>query len=391
MLPPSLLRHFSVALHTHSRQRTMASEDAITPASTPPTWVASFSRSSTATDQIWNPTIPPFPECDQLYKELHYIEEPEKPSYLRSHGSSQTLPDAPRVRLECSSQIISYCIDDLDTPRMNKLDQKLWWAGPAPEIVSLSQHVALERRIQVVEDPSLHLLWSSVDNVLYVKPLPAYLSSFAFWYYLLDPCNSDIDPEERDRLRMTSLGFLKTYGSLIQRRSDFNIARRQDLLASFGNISFETFVRFISHFDSVPNSAISSRWRYGLIQLDALNFHSILHLRRWHWHRFESRSSAYFQRLFPVFLFVFALLSVILSAMQVIVGAKQLWETDNKGLRRTLETFVWSGTEAIFWSLGFGGTFVIWWIGMSTAEAFKRRKLQKKVCKRLKEEGICTP
>ncbi|KAF1850703.1 uncharacterized protein K460DRAFT_259069, partial [Cucurbitaria berberidis CBS 394.84] len=260
---------------------------------------------------------PPFQERDQLCKGLHYTQEPDKASRLRSHSPSQTLPDAPRVHLECPSQVFSYCLEDLDTPSLNKLGEKLWWTGPSPVIVSLTQQLALERRLQVIEDPSVHLLWTGTDSVIYVKPLPAYLTSFAFWRYLLDPANSDINSEERDRLQATSLGFLKTYASLIQRRSDFNLARRHDLLASFGNTSFEAFITFISQFDSVPDSAISSRWRYGLLQLDALNFHSAIHLRRWHFNRFESRYGTYFQRFFPVFLFIFALLSVMLSAMQV--------------------------------------------------------------------------
>ncbi|CAO2653697.1 Nn.00g031080.m01.CDS01 [Neocucurbitaria sp. VM-36] len=369
----------------------MTDEDPINPASSSPTSVASFSRSSTAAEKVWNSTVPPFPESDQLYKDLHYAQEPEKASYLRSLCSRQTLPDAPRVRLECASQIISHCLEDLDTPRMNKLGEKLWWAGPIPEIKPLTQQLGVQRKIMVIEDPSVHLLWTTVDAILYVKPLPAYLTSFAFWKYLLDPSNSDINPEERARIQATSLGFLKTYSSLIQRRSDFNLARRHDLLASFGNISFEAFVTFISHFDNVPSSAISSRWRFGLLQLDALNFHSVLHLRRWHFNRYESRYGAYFQRFFPVVLFIFALLSVILSAMQVILAGRQIWDTDNKGLKKTLGVFEWAGTEAIAWSLGFGLVFIIWWISISTAEACKRRSMQKKIRKRLKEENVGCP
>lgn len=367
----------------------MGDEDQISPASTSATCVASFSRSSTANDKAWNQITPPFDRNDQLCKDLQCTRETGKPFCLHSNSHSQTLPDAPRIRLDCPSQLLEYCLEDLDTPRLNRLDQKLWWVGPTPEVASLTQQTVLDRRIQVTEDPSVHLLWA--DGVIYVKPLPAYLTSFAFWEYILDPSNSDISPEERDRLKATSLGFLRSYAKLIQRRSDFNLARRHDLLASFGNTTFEAFIIFISCFDSIPDSATSSRWRYGLLQLDALNFHSALHLRRWHLNRFESRYGAYFQRFFPVLLFVFALLSVVLSAMQVILGAKQLWDTDNKGLKKTLGVFVWAGTEAIGWSLSFGILFISWWVGISTAEAWNRRKIQRKVCKRLKQEVAGCP
>lgn len=236
----------------------------------------------------------------------------------------------------------------------------------------------------------MHLLWVGFESILFVKPLPAYLASSAFWEHLMDEANTDIDPGERKQLIATSLGFLKTYASLIKHRSDFNLARRHDLLGSFNDTSFEEFVRFIACFDTVPDSAISSRWRYGLVQLDALNFHSMLFRRRWHLNRFESRYTAYFSRYFPTVLFIFALFSVMLSAMQVILAAKQLWETDNKGLKRSLGVFIWFSTEAIGWSLGFGLMFMLWWICISTCEALNRRVAKRKVQKRLKDERLST-
>lgn len=314
--------------------------------------------------------------------------EPEKATRLRSRAPAQTLPDAPRVYLDSPSQIIAHCLEDLDTVQLNRLGEKLWHAGPTPDVESLSQQLVLERKIQLTEDPSVHLLWT--DGIIYIKPIPAYLASSAFWEYLLDASNG-IDPQERDRLKATSLGFLRTYSSLIQRRSDFNLARRHDLLGSFSHVSFEKLIAFLRNFDSISDKAISSRWRYGLLQLDALNFHSAIFLRRWHLNRFESRYGAYFSRFFPVVLFMFALFSVILSAMQVIIGARQMWDTDNKGLRKTLGLFVWTGTEAIIWSLAFGILFVIWWICISGVEAFKRRAVQKRVKKRMKEDGVEHP
>jgi hypothetical protein len=365
----------------------MAAEDAISPSSPTPTCVATFSRASTAADGTWDKAKVPFEKSHELCKEMDYTRQLEKSSLFRLHASSQTLPDAPRIRLDCPSTVGSYCLGDLDTPHLNQLGEKLWWAGPTPDIVPLSQHTVLDRRIQITEDPSVHLLWT--EGILYVKPLPAYLTSFAFWEFLMDVSSSELRSEERTQLIATCMGFLKTYACLIQRRSDFDLARRYSLLGSFEDISFEAFIAFISSFDAVPDCAISSRWRYGLLQLDALNFHSAIHLRRWHLNRFESRYSTYFSRFFPVVLFVFALFSVMLSAMQVIVAAKQMWDTDNKGLKRVLGIFIWFGTEAIGWSMGFGLIFVVWWLGISTNEVYHSRQTQKKVRKRLKEEGVC--
>jgi hypothetical protein len=332
----------------------------------------------------------PFRKNHELCKDLQYIRENEKSGRLKSTTPLPTLPDAPRIRIDHSSAVIAHCLQDLETPSMNTLGEKLWRAGPTPDVVSLTQHTVLDRRIQVTEDPSMHLLWVGSEAILFVKPLPAYLASHAFWEYLTDECNSEIDLEERKRLLATSLGFLKTYASLVKHRSDFNLARRHDLLASFSTTSFEEFVRFIAYFDDIPDSAISSRWRYGLVQLDALNFHSMILQRWWHLNRFESRYTTYFSRFFPVVLFIFALFSVMLSAMQVIVAAKQLWDTDNKGLKRVLGLFIWFSMEAMGWSLGFGVMFMFWWIVISTSEAFSRRAAKKKVQQRLKNESVCT-
>jgi hypothetical protein len=238
----------------------------------------------------------------------------------------------------------------------------------------LSEQLTIGRKFQVTEDPSLHCVWT--DDIIFLKPLPAYLSSHAFWQFLVDPLNSDVIPDERTRLVATSLGFLRTYGNLIQRRSDFNVARRHELLSSFGNTTFEDFITFIMAFDSVPDSAVSMRWHFGELNLDALNFHSVLLLRKWHRNRFESRYSAYFQRFFPVVLFMFALFSVMLSAMQVILAAQPLRDTDNKGFKKTIGVFIWFGTESIGWSLAFGGLFVIWWLVIASGEAWQRHVRQ---------------
>ncbi|KAF2122250.1 hypothetical protein BDV96DRAFT_483371 [Lophiotrema nucula] len=259
---------------------------------------------------------------------------------------------------------------------MDKLGEKLWWSGPTHGVIKpLSEHHTLERKIQLTEDATLHCVWT--DHIIFMKPLPLYLCSHAFWEYLLDTSNDKINPEEREKLKTMSLGFLKSYAMLIQRRSDFNMACRLHLLDSFDGLDFETFVRFIKAFDDLPDSAVSLRWRFAELNLDSLNFYSAIKLHKWHRNRFESRYGAFFERFFPVILFCFAMMSVILSAMQVIVGGRQIWDTDNKGLRITLRAFEWFGTEAIGWSCGFGILFVIWWIGIGIAEAVKQQKTKK--------------
>lgn len=360
----------------------MTGEDTISAVSPASTFVASFPTPATEATVTWDKTKVPFARQLQLCGTLDYSLVPEKATQLlRSYAQSQTLPDAPRVGLDSRSGILEYCLKDLDVPRLNEFGEKLWWASPDPDVVPLSQHTVLDRRIQITEDPSVHLLW--VEGILFLKPLPAYLTSHAFWEFLLDTSSDDTD---RELLVATCLGFLKTYASLIQRRSDFTLAQKHHLLSGLEDVSFESFVAFISCFDKVPHQHISSRWRYGLIHLDALNFHSVLHLHRWHLNRFELRWATYFSRFFPVVLFIFAMFSVMLSAMQVILAAEDMKETADKGLRRLISLFVWFGTEAIGWSLGFGAFIVVWWIAILFNEVWHRRRMQHRVKKRLRSD-----
>lgn len=358
----------------------MTGEDTITAVSPASTFVALFPTPDAGTTGTWDKTKVPFARQLQLCDTLDYSLVPEKASpQLRSRGHTQTLPDAPRIGLESRSKVLEYCLKDLDIPRLNNFGEKLWWSSPTPDVVSLSQQTVLDRKVQITEDPSVHLLW--VEGIIFLKPLPSYLTSYAFWEFILDTSHDDTD---RELLVATSLGFLKTYSCLIQRRSDFTLAQKNHLLSGLEDVSFEAFVAFISAFDKVPHQHISSRWRYGLIHLDALNFHSAIHLRRWHLNRYEMRWATYFSRFFPVVLFIFAMFSVMLSAMQVILASEEMEQTDDKGLKRLCGLFTWFGTEAIGWSLGFGLFIVVWWFAILVNEVFHRRRMQHRVKKRLK-------
>jgi hypothetical protein len=185
--------------------------------------VATFSRSSTAAEGLWTGHRVPFARCVELCSDLEYLQEPEKPRCFRNRTAGRTLPDAPRIHLNTLSSIVHYCLEDLDTPQLNRLGDKLCWVCPTPEIVSLSQQLVLDRTIRITEDPEIHCVW--IEGIIYLKPLPTYLSSYAFWEYLCDTGVEGAGLEERERLRATSLGFVRSYARLIQRRSDFNPAR----------------------------------------------------------------------------------------------------------------------------------------------------------------------
>ncbi|KAJ4354301.1 uncharacterized protein N0V89_006035 [Didymosphaeria variabile] len=349
-------------------------EHQTTPVSPTPTYVTSVPSSTITPSNQALPGFPPFEQSQQLCKELEYIHGTDEPSYLHSHTKAQRLPDAPSVSLD-SRSMIAYSLQDLDTPGLNKLNHKLWWCGANPIVKTLSHQLTFERRIVVTEDPSLHLVLSE-NRIIYIKPLPAYLCSHAFWEYLLDPRNHSISPEERARLTSTSLGFLRTYAQLITHRSDHTIALCHGLLPQGDTVTFESLVAFTSAFTALPFTAVSPRWRYGELLLEALNFHSGLFLHRYHFNRFESNYGVYFQRFFPVTLFLFASFSVILSAMQVILTGRQMRlgsEGPSQRMKKLISIFEWFGTEAIGWALALGLMFLVWWIVMATLEGWKMR------------------
>lgn len=358
-----------------------------TPVSPTPTLVASFPVTcATPTDQSTRNT-PPFDRSQQLCEELEYVHGPDVSSCLRSLTNTHRLPDAPCIPLD-SRSVTTYNLQDLDTPGLNKLDCRLWNCGANPNVKTLSYQLTFERRIVVTEDPSLHLVLSE-NRIIYIKPLPAYLCSYAFWEHLLDPTNPEISPEERNRVTATSLGFVSTYASLITHRSDYAIAIRNGLLPPCDTMTFESLIAFTSAFATLPSTAISPRWRYGELLLDALNFHSGLFLHRYHFNRFESNHGVYFQRFFPVTLFLFASFSVILNAMQVILTGRQMRlgsASPSPGLKRTLGIIEWFGTEVIGWALAFGGLLLVWWITMAVLEGCKMRGVKREFKKRWKEE-----
>jgi hypothetical protein len=342
------------------------------------------STSATTQSNTWH-NAPLFNKQEELCFDLEYIyREDAKSRYLRNLGGYQTLPDQPRIKLD-SSELISYCLQDLDTPWLNKLKDRLWNTSPSPRISSLAEQFTRGRRLQITEDPCMHLIWT--DNIIFIKPLPAFLCSHAFWEFLLDKSNDSITEEDRDKLIRTSLGFLRSYAALIYHKSDFIAAKQSNILPDDPDITFDAFSNFIVHFANLPSPAISIRWRYGELPLDGLNSWSIITRRRFHMDRYKYRYSAYFERRYPAVLFLFAIFSVILSAMQVIVGGRQLWDTDNSGLRKTLQLFEWFGCEAVGWSIGLGLMFLLCWLALLIAERVDNRKKSRKWKKKWAEEN----
>ncbi|KAL2146153.1 hypothetical protein VTI28DRAFT_4993 [Corynascus sepedonium] len=271
------------------------------------------------------------------------------------------LPGQPAVPLPSSAHaIIPYLRKDLLTPCLDKMFPYLWLQRVRGHEVILA------------ENPELHLVWA--DNRIFIKPLPPYLLSHAFWQAYLTPIataspataktpflspGSTTHEDQEDVLR-SALGFIRTYYYLIRHESDFRLAQELHLLPASATLrqlsssspasaasatasvsskplTFAAFVAFISHFSpdaasfakpvSVTDEVVSPRYRFGQLRLTRLNLWAKPALGQWEFHKLSWQCAETFARLYPPLLFAFALISIVLSAFQVGAQAAPQWDT----------------------------------------------------------------
>ena len=193
-------------------------------------------------------------------------------------------------------------------------------------ISSLHQQKVKGRRIIVTEDPRLHLVW--IYDRVFIKPLPRYLLSYVFWSeYLFDEKSLGGSTQEEQgthaRIRMSALGFLRTYYYLIQHESDFEIAHSETRLLP-SDVTWNEFCAFSKDFSDISDDAVSERYYYGEIRLTRLNLYAKLIIGKFQYERVDGQYGAFFARFYGPLLFIFGILSIILSAMQVELGVETL-------------------------------------------------------------------
>jgi hypothetical protein len=184
----------------------------------------------------------------------------------------------------------------------------------------LHHQAARGRNVIVTENPQLHLIWA--NDRIFIKPIPPYLLSFAFWEFL----------QRKDPLFRAAAGFLRSYSYLIRYETDFRLAFSDalSLIPTSGSntpITFEQFSRFIAPFSLLDDSAVNPRYHYGELRLSRLNTCTRLFLGKFTFHHIHAQWGTYLGRLLAPTLSVFAGLSVVLSAMQVGLATKDLSPT----------------------------------------------------------------
>ncbi|KAI9673165.1 MAG: hypothetical protein M1817_003027 [Caeruleum heppii] len=226
------------------------------------------------------------------------------------------LPDQPRVHLN-SAALSHYVEKDLDTPDLNGFAPHLWLlATPSHSNISTLHHQLVKgRRIVLTEDPQLHLLW--IYDRIFIKPLPSYLLSHAFWHFFFVSGQSPLPPQERVRLFAAARGFVRTYSFLVQFRSDFDMATRPECRLLPANVDWAAFADFISGFGELDDQLVAPRYHFGELRLTRLRFWSKILRQPFTVEKFYGQYGETFARFYAPLLFLFGALSVALSAMQV--------------------------------------------------------------------------
>ena len=239
------------------------------------------------------------------------------------------LPGYPCIQLRHSKKLLSFLEQNLFSPDLEQIADKLWWMSKqdSKNISPLHRQYVKSRRIILTEDPKLHLIW--IQDRIFIKPLPEYLLSHSFWtqYLLPSQCDDSDDSDlvaQRDRVRKAALGLLRTYFYLVQHASDFRIAQSPALELIPPRVTWEGFCAFSARFDAIRDDEVSWRYAYGEIRLTRLNFYSKFLTGKWYFHRLMPQYEEYFARFYAPMLYLFGFLSVILSAMQVEMSVEQL-------------------------------------------------------------------
>ena len=260
---------------------------------------------------------PPFKKECQLNAELDGL----------MHGKKNlSLPSQPSLSVASSTRLSDFLVRDVCPTKLNQLAPHLWLCSTPSytNIPPLHNHAVHGRTIIPSEDPALHLVW--VTGHIYIKPLPAYLLSHAFWAnYLLSDAEGCL---EKQLVAQSGLGLLRSYYYSIRHESDFRIAQQSHLNLIPSHVTWEHWCDFSVSFGAIENSEVAPRYYYGKLQLSRLHWLVRIYLRELNYYYIDGGYGESFTRYYGPLLFVFGVLSVLLSAMQVGMAVEQVQSRD---------------------------------------------------------------
>ncbi|KAK6332350.1 hypothetical protein TWF696_003068 [Orbilia brochopaga] len=242
---------------------------------------------------------------------------------LRRNDGGTTLPGEPLLELD-GDQLLTRLRKIYLIPELDRMSPYLRY------IVTLdSSHIfpvhfqsARGRQVLANERHSLHLVW--YRDRIFVKPIAPYLLSAAFWEWI-----AEADQE----VFKAVAGLMRTYTHLIQSEADYRLASddRSPLLPlSTGKTTddFEKFARFIDQFSRLADDELSPRYLYGELRLTRLNWLIRFLFIKVTFFHVDGEWGLIFMSLLAPLIAIFAVLSILLAAMQVGLAAEALSSTD---------------------------------------------------------------
>jgi uncharacterized membrane protein len=279
-----------------------------------------------------------------------------------------------------------YLAADLSVARLNDIHNRMWMCGRPLNARGLHRQLMMNRAIVHTEQADLHLLYH--NNVLFVKPLPAYLLCPATWALYI---NADAE------LHANAAGFLLSYIWLIRSPLDFHLAMRDGahlLPPKLDWPSWLTLTRqFLARVDANSLDQVNRRYHFGELRLGRINtiyrldYRFILtHFVRGYLYGYN-RYVVFFQRNLGWVLVVFVWFSLILSAMQV--GTTVPGLEGNGGFTRACYGFVVFSIVVVAALLAFVAAifFIVFVYNMFAAigHASRRERRRRKLANKRRE------
>ncbi|KIW14962.1 hypothetical protein PV08_07749 [Exophiala spinifera] len=294
---------------------------------------------------------PPFSKEHQLCSELADSSPVETTSRVPGH---------PSIVLPNTDSLSTFLCNELWAADLEAAAGRLWiLTTPSGRSVhSLNKQKVLGREIVVTEDPRLHLLW--INNRIFIKPLPSYLTSYSFWTTALAAQPLSPLAEKSSHIRRAAIGFLRTYRLLIQHESDLVIAQRDDLRLVQSHLRWSEVSIFLADLEHIEDEHVSARYHYGEIRLSRLNLYAPLLFRRYIYEYIPMQYGEYFTRLYGPILFVFAAISTCLNTMQVALAADSGQEFLSEHVWRI---FYWFSIVTLLITVVVGSFLVLLWTG----------------------------
>lgn len=280
----------------------------------------------------------PFSAVHQLSADLDNNSTESTRGTLMRH-----LPGYPRIILSDRDGLLNFLEGEYCSVDLDRIAGRLWWMSKqdSVNISPLHRQLVKRRSIVVTEDPKLHLVW--INDRIFVKPLPRYLTSYVFWHDFLENDANLATQSRCNHICKAALGYLRTYFYLVRSESDFYIAQDPSLHLIPSGITWEQFCNFTTDLVTISDSDVSERYAYGEIRLTRLNFYAPLLLGKSHFQRVEYQYNEYFARFFGPILVIAGVVSVLLSGLQVSVAVQSV-DSHPSG-QALLAVAFWSSTS----------------------------------------------